>query len=216
MLKLTEDDIARAQESAQQRPLTPAVLCIGLEDLPDEEQLSPQGTSAGSILTITGEDLTAVPPQFNPSTNLDSLEKQMFALVNQARAQQLPNWLGKRTLKWHTGLAAVARGHSTDMIKRQYINHTTPEGTSSAKRIEQHGIRYIASGENIGVVYGAASHSAQGIDEIHKAFMNQPFSLTNHRGNLLNPIWTDVGIGAAYDPSGTLVVTQSFICAAGK
>ncbi len=74
----------------------------------------------------------------------------------------------------------------------------------------------MACGENIGVVYGAASHSDQGIYEIHKAFMNQPRRLTNHRGNLLNPIWSHVGIGVAYDPSGTLILTQNFIALYGK
>jgi uncharacterized protein YkwD len=43
--------------------------------------------------------------------------------------------------------------------------------------------------------------------------MSQPRSLTNHRGNLLNPIWTHVGIGVAYNPDGALVVTENFISA---
>ncbi len=139
----------------------------------------------------------------------------MFRLVNEERQKHLPRWLGTHSLQWHDGLAAVARGHSTDMLQRQYVEHKCPDGVTSARRIERYGIRYIACGENIGIVYGEASHSAQGIYDIHKAFMNQPRSLTNHRGNLLNPVWTHVGIGAAYKPDGSLVVTQNFISAPG-
>ena len=41
----------------------------------------------------------------------------------------------------------------------------------------------------------------------------QPRRLANHRGNLLNPIWTHVGIGIARDPNGTLFMTQNFVTA---
>jgi uncharacterized protein YkwD len=101
------------------------------------------------------------------------------------------------------------------MLRRGYVDHTSPEGVKVAKRIDQSHIAYVACGENIGIVYGAASHSEQGVYEIHNAFMNQPRRLTNHRGNLLNPIWTHVGIGAAYDESGSLFITQNFISKLG-
>ncbi len=41
--------------------------------------------------------------------------------------------------------------------------------------------------------------------------MNQPRRLTNHRGNVLNPVWTHVGIGVAYAPQGQLIVTQIYL-----
>jgi uncharacterized protein YkwD len=79
--------------------------------------------------------------------------------------------------------------------------------------LNAHGVRFFACGENIGVVYGENSHIVQGAHDIHNAFMNQPRGLSNHRGNILNPIWTHVGIGVAYNPDGALVVTQNFISA---
>ena len=140
----------------------------------------------------------------------------MFNLVNAARKQHLPRWLGNQTLRWHAGVAAVARGHSLDMQQRQFIDHNNPEGLGVARRLERYGLTYLACGENIGVVYGAASHSAAGIDEIHTAFINQPRSLTNHRANILNPIWSHVGVGVAYAPSGTLIAVQNFMAIYGK
>ena len=107
----------------------------------------------------------------------------------------------------------MARGHSADMLKRQYVAHVSPEGTTASRRISDSGIRYVACGENIGVFYGEAALSARSVQDIQAAFMNQPRSLTNHRGNILNPVWTHLGIGIAHNPAGTLVATQNFISA---
>ena len=205
-LKLTEEDIEHVLDQVRHNPPVPAAISIGLDDI------SPSAPRVSSpLIRITEDDLAATPPQRSTTPNLIELETLMFGLVNSARQAHLPKWLGGPNLRWHDGLAAVARGHSLDMLKRGYVDHTTPDGVKVAKRIDQNSIAYVACGENIGVVYGAASHSDQGIYEIHNAFMNQPRRLTNHRGNLLNPIWTHVGIGAAYDDSGTLVLTQNFI-----
>ena len=216
-LKLTEEDVERVLQEVQEVPSTPAVIQISIEDMPPAppESAAPHW-HATSLLKVTEADLTPVPPQPDSEPNLTELETLMFGLVNSARHAHLPRWLGSPNLRWHDDLAAVARGHSADMLKRQYVEHTSPEGVKVAQRIERHGIGYIACGENIGVVYGAASHSDQGVYEIHKAFMNQPRRLANHRGNLLNPIWSHVGIGAAYDVSGSLILTQNFIALYGK
>jgi len=212
-LKLTEEEIDRVLQQVQEVPPTPVVIRISAEDVPGEAPVARQ--RASSVLTVTQEDLSPAQPQSATDLNLTELETLMFGLVNSARQTHLPRWLGGPNLRWHDGLAQVARGHAVDMIKRQYVEHTTLEGVKVAQRIERQGIRYAACGENIGVVYGAASHSDQGIYEIHKAFMNQPRRLTNHRGNLLNPIWSHIGIGVAYDPGGSLIVTQNFIAQYG-
>ena len=65
-----------------------------------------------------------------PSTSdeLRQLEMYMFALLNSARNVHLPRWLGTAHLTWHDGLAAVARGHSADMLRRQYVAHVRLPG----------------------------------------------------------------------------------------
>jgi uncharacterized protein YkwD len=179
--------------------------------LTEEDITGLQPTVSAGLVRITVEDLTAVPPQPDTSPDLDALETLMFNLVNAARREHTPRWLPNNQLKWHPGLTAVARGHSADMLKRQYVEHTSPEGLSVAQRLTRYGIAYIGCGENIGVVYGAASHSETGVYEIHQTFMRQPRRPNNHRANLLNPLWTHVGIGIVYAPSGALVATQNFI-----
>lgn len=201
-LRLTAEDIA-AQDG---RATTPPVLTIGLADIPDASP--PAGERRHGIL-ITAADVAAFEPA--GETVIGPLEQQMFALVNAARAEHLPKWLGRGPLRWHTALAAVARQHSADMLQRRYVAHVSPEGLSVSQRLERQRISYLACGENIGVVYGPASRDTEGIITVHSAFMNQPRRLTNHRGNILNPVWTHVGIGVAYAPEGQLVVTQNFV-----
>jgi uncharacterized protein YkwD len=197
----------------------PEIIKITMDDLPAERATPPAGPRQGTVLTITKDDLAPTPPQPTTTVSLEELERLMFDMVNLARNLHLPGWVATATLKWHPELAAIARGHSADMMRRQYVAHISPEGVTAAQRIERNGVGYVACGENIGIVYGAALSegrpTSQAVHDIHNAFMNQPRSLTNHRGNLLNPIWTHVGIGIAYNPDGSLVATQNFISAPG-
>lgn len=209
-LQLTEEDINRARRLVSEQPATPEVLVIGQADISDESTV--EAPSEG-MLKITTDDLAPSAPRQSTTANLRELELQMYQLVNAARKEHLPRWLGTSYLKWHEPLAALSRGHSDDMLRRQYIAHDSPEGITTAQRINLQGVRFVACGENIGVVYGHTAGTPLSVQDIHNAFMNQPRSLTNHRGNLLNPIWTHVGIGISYNPDGSLVATQTFISA---
>lgn len=212
-LQLTDEDIERAYRLARENPPTPEVISITTEDIGNTE-----GQSREVAITITADDLQpAAAPSPVPEAGFEArLERLLLHVVNGTRQHHFPAVVRTASLTWHDDLAAVARQHSADMVKRQYIAHITPEGVTVAQRIRRHGISYLACGENIGVVYGDAAHSERGAYDIHNAFMKQPRSVTNHRGNLLNPIWTHVGIGVAYNPDGALVVTQNFISAPVK
>ena len=207
-LRITAEDI----EAQKGLVMAPPVLTISLEELPDVGTL-PVATRSHT-LHVTAEDIAAFEPAGEEIVS--ALEQQVFQFVNQARDQNIPRWLGRGALQWHQPLAFVARQHANDMLERRYVAHATPEGITVAKRLDRQGISYLACGENIGVVYGPASHGDRGIQEIHSAFMNQPRRLTNHRANILNPVWTHVGIGVAYAPEGQLIVTQNFIATLTK
>lgn len=209
-LQLTEEDITRAHRLLRAQSPTPEVITISPDDIPDEVAPTVGGNS---IIRIGSEDLAPVEAQNQVTAEVSELETAMFAMVNAARKEHLPGWLGTAVLKKHEKLSAIARGHSLDMLKRHYVAHVTPEGVTAARRIGLYGISYVACGENIGIFYGDAAHTRLAVEDIHNAFMNQPRSLTNHRGNLLNPIWTHVGIGIAHNPDGALVATQNFISA---
>jgi uncharacterized protein YkwD len=206
-LRLTVEDIEALGEGAT----TPPVLTIRPDDVPE---VAPPTVPRRHLLQITPEDVAAFEPAGEEIVG--PLEQAAFRLVNEARQAQIPKWMGRGPLRWHPGLAAAARGHAADMLERRYVAHVTPEGLTVAQRLERAGISFLACGENIGVVYGPASHGERGVLEVHNAFMNQPRRLTNHRGNVLNPVWTHVGIGVAYAPEGQLIVTQNFIATLTK
>jgi uncharacterized protein YkwD len=206
-LRLTAEDIA----ATDGRVTAPPVLTIGLADIPDAA--APPAERRHGI-QITADDVAAFEPA--GEAVVGPLEQQLLALVNAARAEHLPKWLGRGPLRWHPALAAVARQHAADMLQRRYVAHVTPEGVNVAQRLERAQISYLACGENIGVVYGPASHGERGVIEVQTAFMNQPRRLANHRGNILNPVWTHVGIGVAYAPEGQLIVTQNFVATLTK
>jgi uncharacterized protein YkwD len=208
-LQLTEEDIARAHQLVRQQSPTPEVITITQDDISKERT----GSKESAVLSITYDDLNPTDSQATTTAELEALEQLMYDLINRVRKSHLPSFVGTANLTWNNGLAAVARGHSADMMRRQYVAHVTPEGVTAARRIENYRIRYVACGENIGIVYGESAHSAQAIHDIHNAFMNQPRSMTNHRGNILNPVWTHIGSGIAYNEDGSLVATQNFISA---
>lgn len=207
-LRVTAEDI----ESQGEHVTAPPVLTIRLEDVPDAAALPP--ARSGHTLLITPDDIAAFEPAGEEVVG--ALEQMIFLLVNDARNTHIPKWFGRGPLQWHPQLALTARQHSNDMLDRRYVAHATPEGMTVANRLDRGGISYLACGENIGVVYGPASHGERGIKEVHAAFMNQPRRLTNHRSNILNPVWTHVGIGVAYAPEGQLIVTQNFIATLTK
>jgi uncharacterized protein YkwD len=130
----------------------------------------------------------------------------MWALVNQdrLRPEALAETGGQaHPLKWNERLAAVARAHSLSMLKQHSFSHTDPDGTTFSVRIKRAGIPWEASGENI-AIYDT-------VQRAESAFMNEPRFEGNHRGNILNGSYTDVGIGVVQGPDGSLYITQDFI-----
>ncbi len=160
----------------------------------------------------TGADRTVLkaspgaPSQKSSAGRTEGLEKQMWALVNhdRLRPEALAETGGQaRPLKWNERLAAVARAHSLNMLRQQSFSHNDPDGTTFAERIKRAGISWQSSGENIAVY-----DTVQGAES---AFMNEPRFQDNHRGNILNASYTDVGIGVVQGPDGSLYITQDFI-----
>ena len=146
------------------------------------------------------------PQQKLSPKRLADLEKQMWAIVNRDRLDPatFAETRGRaEPLKWNDRLAAVARAHSRKMIKQQFFNHVDPDGKTPLDRINKAGILWQAYGENI------ALHET--VKGAQAAFMSEPRFKKNHRSNILNTMYTEVGIGIAQAPNGSLYVTQDFI-----
>jgi len=129
----------------------------------------------------------------------------MYELVNRDRADptNTPETNGRALpLRWNDRLAAVARAHSLDMVNQGYFAHEDRQGRSVASRVEAAGMDWQVVGENI-----ATCGSVTGAEA---AFMNEPRFSKNHRANILNPNFTDVGIGIVQGRDGRFYVTQDF------
>lgn len=90
------------------------------------------------------------------------------------------------TLQANNLLMVAAQNKANDMVARNYWSHDTPDGKTPWSFISAAGYSYAAAGENL--AYGFNSSSA-----IISGWMNS----TEHRENMLNASFTDVGFGIA-------------------
>ena len=119
-------------------------------------------------------------------------EKQLFDSVNRERAaEDLP------PLQWDPTLAAAARRHNMRMAEERLIEHQYSGEDSLRDRAASAGAHFSMVAENIAV--------GQDAEAIHMAWMHSP----GHRGNILDPQLTAIGI-AAVNRRGYMFATQDF------
>jgi len=163
--------------------------------------------SIGPNQNLAKESPNPAPPrQSMGARGRADLEKQMWVLLNRDRVEPetIAETYGRtQPLKWNESLAVVARAHSRDMLEQRFFAHVDPNGESFITRIEKAGIPWQAAGENI-AIYDTVSGA-------EAAFMNEPRFQHNHRANILNNSYTDVGIGIVQGPDGNLYITQDFV-----
>ena len=151
------------------------------------------------------------PQQDFGANRMADLERQMWALLNHDRLNPATSaeMAGRaQPLRWNEKLAAVARAHSRDMLEQGFFAHVDPDGRTLSTRLSEGGIPWQAAGENIAIY--TTVPGAEG------AFMNEPRFQRNHRGNILNASYTDVGIGIVQGPDGSLYITQDFVATPPK
>ncbi|HEV2247680.1 MAG TPA: CAP domain-containing protein [Terriglobia bacterium] len=151
------------------------------------------------------EAVPAGAAQSSGASGMSDLEEQMLALVNRDRrnpANAKETHGRARLLRWNEKLARVARAHSRDMLQHGYFSHFDQQGRSPFVRINATGIHWSALAENIAI--------NQTVREAEESFMDEPRFQNNHRGNILDPTYTDVGIGIVLAPDGNLYITQDF------
>lgn len=161
-------------------------------------------TAVSTLVAIPAKTLLADPSR--PVNEIEQSEIQMWRLINNDRAASanLGETKGRANpLVWDPRLAAVARRHSEEMAENGFFSHQGLDGSLPYMRVSRAGIRWRASGENIAKYSDVAQAEA--------AFMNEPRSQNNHRGNILNPEYTHVGVGIARGSDGMLYITQEFV-----
>ncbi|WAL58803.1 CAP domain-containing protein [Thermocoleostomius sinensis] len=107
---------------------------------------------------------------------------QVLELTNQFRAQN-----GLAPLKLNSELNAAAQAHSQDMAQNDYFSHTGKNGSKPWDRAKVVGYEARSMGENI-----AAGQTTP--EAVVQGWINSP----GHRANLLNPNYTELGVGYFY------------------
>lgn len=119
--------------------------------------------------------------------------QQVVKLVNEERAKA-----GLSELKLNTSAAAAAQRRTEELLSS--FSHTRPDGSHFSTALKEYGVSYSSSGENI--AYGQTSA---------EAVMSQWMNSSGHRANILNPDFTEIGVGHVQTDSGVHYWTQLFI-----
>ncbi len=121
---------------------------------------------------------------------LPELERAIYRLTNEVRQKH-----GLSPLTGETSLTGVARAHSADMLHRSYFSHQGLDGRSPHDRIRAgYPFGLTMSGENI---WSGAGYDSQDTQRLARIIVDNWLSSPGHRQNLLNPQFTDIGVGAA-------------------
>lgn len=119
--------------------------------------------------------------------------RQIVNLVNEERAKA-----GLSPVTESSALSKAAYTRAQEISRN--FSHTRPNGSYFSSILQQNGLSYISTGENI--AYG--QRTAQ---EVMNGWMNS----ASHRANILNPNYTTIGVGFYQGSNGTNYWSQLFI-----
>lgn len=115
----------------------------------------------------------------------DITSTQLLADTNVQRAKDKESPLQLNNL-----LTEAAQGKADDMVTRNYWSHNTPDGRTPWSFINAAGYQFASAGENL--AFGFSSS-----ESIMNGWMNSP----EHRVNILDDVFTQVGFGIAKSPN---------------
>lgn len=111
-------------------------------------------------------------------TTTTDMERQILEWTNQERAK-----VKAPPLKWNERLAIAARLHSDEMAKAKELSHQVKGEPVFTERLLDRGVHFSAAAENVGF--------ADDAETLQNGWMKSP----PHRANMLNPAYTDMGVG---------------------
>lgn len=137
--------------------------------------------AAGLVAVFTLVPTTAA-TAMTPDTAFENCIRDK---TNAARAAA-----GVQQLQTRSEMVNFARNHTAEMIAADDLYHSSDltKATTGWSKL----------GENVG--------RGSSCDSLHNAFMNS----AGHRANLLDPVYTSIGVGGAQAPDGRMYVTVVF------
>jgi len=132
------------------------------------------------------------PPPVAPEILSALSVEGMHATVNEYRQSK-----GVAVLALNAELSSAATEKCNDMSARDYFSHTSPEGESPWKFVNDRGIKYTSIGENI----AGGPRNANGVVEMWS-------NSSGHNKNMLNSSYNSVGYGVCSDLQGSSLIVQ--------
>ncbi|HHP7231292.1 MAG TPA: CAP domain-containing protein [Xenococcaceae cyanobacterium] len=109
--------------------------------------------------------------------------RRVVRLINQERIDA-----GLDPLKVDSQLRQAAIEHSQSMADDDFFSHTGADGSSPFERIKDTGYKYRTAGENIAAGFTTPK-------TVVEAWMGS----SGHRRNILNPNFTEIGVGHDFE-----------------
>jgi uncharacterized protein YkwD len=155
-----------------------------------------------------GEDtwiVLAAPLETPQPQDAPTVSRRVLELVNDARAQSrrcgTAVFNATTPLKLSQALGNAALAHSLDMATRDYFDHTGQDGSTPASRVTRAGYAWQTVGENLAAGVPTPEEAVTG-------WLKSPA----HCQNLMDPRFTDMGVGYTVNPKDPSVIfwTQVF------
>ncbi len=163
--------------------------------------LQPAATRSRSVLTsdTTSRELAHAPAAVSMAAMATTDEREAFDLINEARRAQ-----GFPALAWDAELTRMARAHSENMARLNFMAHAGPDGRDTVQRARALGVgNWGAIAENI--AYN------QGFDDPAGFAVERWLKSVKHRDNIMRAGFTHTGLGVAHAPDGRIYFTQVFV-----
>jgi len=205
------------------RPPTTAVTIPAIE---------PEAATTSAI-TLAVTQVSAQPPASSytsstegaPYISPQTLERRVHELINEQRQEN-----GLSSLSYDPFLADIARGHSWDMVNRNFFEHENPDGQSPRDRGDAAGYpcirvmgHFVYSGISENLYQGnrassyytnsageIVSYDWRTLDEIAEVAVTGWMNSPGHRQNILTSHFSYEGIGVAFAPDDKVYITENF------
>lgn len=161
-----------------------------------------------SVAVLTGalaSDISAQRRTYTASTTarvsirVDSDEREIFELINEERSKK-----GLGELNWDSSLSRLARAYSQKMARENFFSHYDRSGEAVDGRARRMRIKnWSKIGENL--------FFSQGYGNPNELAVRGWMKSNSHRQNILDPDYTDSGIGIAESDDGRIYITQVFV-----
>jgi uncharacterized protein YkwD len=168
---MPEDELAQGPDSAVEDS------GVGSEEALPANAAMPQGS-----LTQPGHALFQPPPD---GPRPSPLAFQMIESLNAHRTK-----LGLWSLTIESGLSALAVERSADMASRQYLSHTTPDGSTVFDLMARRGLSYQIAAENLAMNTGSEGET---VGIAMRGFLDS----APHRANIQGGDFRQIGVGVS-------------------